>query len=99
MKISDSPPQKRRRCAETAGLIPAQPVTDPTTNPDTQALSSYQIAGEPILDGSKPGSSSNFDPKVFTAFTGEELSPDILKRLEDVSGGDMERAINMQVRF
>ncbi|KAH0602790.1 uncharacterized protein H6S33_008440 [Morchella sextelata] len=95
MKISDSPPQKRRRCAETAGLIPAQPVTDPTTNPDTQALSSYQIAGEPILDGSKPGSSSNFDPKVFTAFTGEELSPDILKRLEDVSGGDMERAINM----
>lgn len=99
MKISDSPPQKRRRCAKTASLIPAQPVTDPTTNPDTETLPTCLRAGEPILDGPKPASSSNFDPKVFTAFTGEELPPDILKRLEDVSGGDMERAINMQVKF
>lgn len=90
MKITDSPPQKRRRCAETVG---------PTTNPDTEALSTCQRAGVPILDESKPASSSNFDPKVFTVFTGEELSLDILKRLEDMSGGDMERAINMQVRF
>ncbi|KAI9808094.1 MAG: DNA helicase rad5 [Pycnora praestabilis] len=41
------------------------------------------------------GVTEGFDTKLFASFAGEEVAPDILKRLREVSGDNVERAINM----
>lgn len=109
MEHSDPPPPKRPRYAEVAGLIPKSPLISGSWNSDAP-VESPNVAtantplgkfGGPVTNGSSSSSSSSsspssgFDPKVFATFTGEEVPLDILRELEDVSGGDMQRAINM----
>lgn len=104
MKSSGSPPPKRRRYAEVAGLAPTTPLISGPSNAEPSNVTSTDILAfgslgnsnqEPITNDSGSGPNSGFDPVVFAAFVGEELPLEALKELGDASGGDMERAINM----
>lgn len=110
MRISGSPPQKRRRYAEVVGFVPSEPAAGSLVKEpeDVPAKSSHTATtditvpesiskahGGPAAGSSSSGSSSRFDPAVFTALIEEKLPSDTLKQLEDASNGDMERAINM----
>lgn len=105
MKTSNSPPPKRRRYAEIAGLTPKTPLISGSSNSEPfTATTDIPVLGslgrsnqEPVTNDSSSVSDSGFDPVVFAAFIGEELPLATLKELGDASGGDMERAINMQV--
>lgn len=104
MKSSGSPPPKRRRYAEVAGLAPTTPLISGPLDAEPSNVKSTDIPvfgllgesnQEPIASGSDSDPDSGFDPVVFAAFVGEELPLATLKELGDASGGDMERAINM----
>ncbi|RDW94717.1 putative DNA repair protein rad-5 [Coleophoma crateriformis] len=56
-----------------------------------------QAAGEYVTDTSaaEENATPGFNPETFEAFVGVKVPPDVLKRLREASGDNLDRAVNM----
>ncbi len=64
---------------------------EPQESQEESIQNGHSNVREPIREGSSPG----FDQKTFESFIGDKVPRDVMKRLREVSGDDMERAVNM----
>ncbi|KAB2573185.1 DNA repair protein RAD5 [Lasiodiplodia theobromae] len=79
----DERPAKKRRF-----FVEDEPVQEPSSPDDVLPASAEQ---DNIQNASTPG----FDADLFASFVGESVPEDTLKRLQEASGNDIQRAINM----
>ena len=78
------------------------PSTSPSSIDDkASADGPYQSSNHPELDtresevSKSQKSIPDFDTKTFENFVGQDVSQDSIRRIREVAGGDMERAVNM----
>ena len=100
--MAEIPPHKKRRISPSGACSPISPhpvlsIRDPSpistgifhNNEDDRH--DHAGTGRNRGPGTPPRGDSTFDSGMITAVVGEELSVDVLARLKDVSGGNMER--------
>ena len=107
-EVGERPRKKRRFFAEdppeeeALGTLPplapdAYPYRLP--NPDRQSPSTNGAAGterdHTVRANSGAEQTDGFDRQLFESFVGEDVSDDIIQRLQEAAGDNMERAINM----
>jgi len=98
----DNRPRKRRR------FFVDDPEDEPTTSSHHESSSrpqsstsncgeraSSQTEPADLQPANDPVSKDSFDVDTFCAFVGEQLSQDVVQKIQDASNGNMERAINM----
>lgn len=96
---SEGPPFKKRRffddksaTRDEDSLRSDEPEISSTQYDNANGSLSHEKAdGDDIAEGSPTG----FDQATFEAFIGEKISTEDMERLQDASGHDMQRAINM----
>ncbi|KAI9837293.1 MAG: hypothetical protein M1819_000367 [Sarea resinae] len=82
--------------------LPEAPLGEQSASNVNPADSLDSNAVEANLDGTsrdplraQPESSGGFDQTLFASFVGEEVAPETMDKIRDVSGDNMERAINL----
>jgi len=98
-------PHKKRRVSPSGARSPVGPhpllsIRDPSpissggfhNNEDDRH--DHAATGRNRGPGTPPRDDSTFDAGMIAAVVGEELSADVLARLKDVSGGNIERGAN-----
>lgn len=102
---SEGPPAKKRRffseksdvlddaSADSSLPILAKNEVDASTTPNGSEKRELSDSDDvQMFDSSPP---AGFDLGLFENFVGEKVAPDVLKRLREASGDDMEKAVNM----
>jgi DNA repair protein RAD5 len=100
MDIDDRPTKKRRFFSDDGGAaaalsssaIPSSRPTSSTSSTDEHGSSHTSDIGH----GGPGTTTEDFDEATFRAFVGEDgLSEDVVQRVKDAAGGNLERAINI----
>jgi DNA repair protein RAD5 len=94
MDICDRPTKKRRFFSDdglSSSALPSSRPASLTSSTDDQSSSHNSIRHDEPDKGTH-----DFDEATFRAFVGEEELPeDVVKKVKDAAGGNLERAVNM----
>ncbi|KAL9612498.1 MAG: hypothetical protein Q9167_002929, partial [Letrouitia subvulpina] len=88
LEVQERPRKKRRYFVDDP---PTPEETIPSIQPPQENVNANAFLESKTLDHVSAG----FDKPLFESFVGEEVSDDVLNRLREVAGNDIERAINM----
>lgn len=94
MDIDDRPTKKRRFFSDdglSSSVVPSSRPTSSTSSTDDQSSSRNSILHDQPHKGTH-----DFDEATFRAFVGaEELPEDVVNKVKDAAGGNLERAVNI----
>ncbi|KAH7063618.1 SNF2 family N-terminal domain-containing protein [Macrophomina phaseolina] len=90
------PAKKRRFFVEEEPAVDAALAHEPSQPAEANASPESPVAVDPNNQASAQHAGSRaFDADLFASFVGEQVSPETLKGLQEASGSNIERAINL----
>ena len=97
--VEDSPEPERTSSSTTSPLNDVDAFSTANTTPQETLLepnsSQTDLSLHNGINGTGPDASAGFDKRTFESFVGDKVAPATFERLREVSGNNMERAINM----